>query len=67
MVQPYKPIYTVKEVADLLCTNRNAVYSMLNKGEIPYLLINGSRKVRGIDLERFINSHPVAEAGEVSA
>lgn len=62
MVQEYKPIYTVKEVAEVLCTNRNAVYVLLNNGELPYLLINGSRKVRGIDLEQFINGHPVCEA-----
>lgn len=64
MVQPYKPIYTVKEVAELLRTNRNAVYKILNCGDLPYLLINGSRKVRGTDLEKFINSYQTAEVGE---
>lgn len=62
MIQPYKPIYTVKEVAELLCTNRTAVYSLLNCGQLPYLIINGSRKVRGIDLENFINKYPTEVA-----
>lgn len=63
MVQPYKPIYTVKEVAELLCTNKNVVYAFLNSGRLPYLLINGSRKVRGTDLENFINKYPAELSG----
>lgn len=64
MVQPYKPIYTVKEVAELLCTNRNVIYDFQNRGRLPYLLINGSRKVRGTDLENFINKYPVEATGK---
>lgn len=60
MVQPYKPIYTVKEVAELLCTSKNVVYGFQNGGKLPYLLINGSRKIRGTDLENFINKYPAA-------
>lgn len=59
MVQPYKPLYTVEEVAELLGTSKSAVYDFLNFGLIPYLIIRGnkfstSKRVRGSDLEKFI-------------
>lgn len=60
MVEPYKPIYTVKETAKVLQTNANTVYDLMNKGELPYLIL-GSRKVRGSDLERFIEKYPTGE------
>lgn len=56
-VATYKPIYTVTEVAALLQVNRNTVYNLMNKGQLPYLVL-GSRKVKGVDLERFINTYP---------
>lgn len=55
MVEPYKPLYTVKEVAAILLVNANTVYDLMNSGELPYLLL-GSKKVRGSDLEHFIES-----------
>lgn len=58
-VMEYKPIYTTKEAAEILATSRTAVGEMLRKGMIPYLRINGARKIRGSDLERFIETHPV--------
>ncbi|MCI8483468.1 MAG: helix-turn-helix domain-containing protein [Lachnospiraceae bacterium] len=57
MVKEYEPIYTVKEVAKVLKVNPNAVYEYMNTGKLPYLNM-GSRKVRGRDLERFINKFP---------
>lgn len=57
MVQPYKPLYTVREVAEVLMINLNSVYDLMNSGELPYLKL-GSRKVRGSDLEKFIESFP---------
>lgn len=61
-VMTFKPIYTVPEVASILQVNRNTVYNLMNKGELPYLVL-GSRKVKGVDLERFINTYPT-EGGE---
>lgn len=58
-VMNYKPIYTTKEVAEILQTSRTTVGEMLRRGIIPYLLINGARKIRGTDLERFIETYPV--------
>lgn len=58
-VMQYKPLYTTKEAAEVLATSRNAVYEMLKTGAIPYLRLNGSMKIRGTDLERFIETYPV--------
>ena len=58
-VMQYKPLYTTKEAAEVLATSRNAVYEMLKAGMIPYLRLNGSMKIRGTDLERFIETYPV--------
>ncbi|OYO76187.1 helix-turn-helix protein [Lachnotalea glycerini] len=57
MVEPYKPIYTAKEVSKMLHVSTNAVYEFMNNGQLPYLQL-GSKKVRGIDLENFINTYP---------
>ncbi len=57
MVRPYEPIYTVREIAKLLKVNPNTVYKYMNEGMLPYLNL-GNRKVRGKDLEEFINKFP---------
>lgn len=62
-VQTYKPLYTVKEVSKVLQVSINSVYDLMNKGKLPYLQI-GSKKVRGSDLERFIETYPVENTAE---
>lgn len=67
MVEPYKPLYTVKQAAQILLVNANAVYNLMNTGQLPYLILGsgaGSRKIRGSDLEKFIESHPIGEGRE---
>lgn len=59
-VAEYKPLYTAKEVAEILMVNPNTVYDMMNRGDLPYMKL-GQRKVKGSDLERFIESYPVAD------
>lgn len=59
MVKIYEPLYTVKEVAKILKTNTDAVYALINEGQLPCLLL-GSKKIRGSDLERFIEQYPVS-------
>lgn len=61
MIEPYKPLYTVKQVAAILMVSPDTVYRYINRGELPYVPI-GSKKIRGIDLEKFINSFPTGEA-----
>ena len=60
MVEPYKPIYTVKEAAGVLRVNPTKVYELISTKKLPSLLL-GQRKIRGSDLERFIMTYPVAE------
>lgn len=52
-VELYKPLYTVKQAAKILLMNPASVYELMNKGKLPYLQL-GSKKIRGSDLERFI-------------
>lgn len=56
-VQEYKPIYSAKEVSKILQISINTVYQLMNSGELPYLVL-GSKKIRGSDLERFIEKYP---------
>lgn len=70
MVEPYKPLYTAKQAAQaaqILLVNVGTVYDLMNTGQLPYLILgkgNGSRKVRGSDLERFIEKMKPEEPKE---
>jgi len=57
MVQQYKPLYTVVEAAKLLMVNKDFVNSEINKGHLPALNL-GRRKIRGSDLEKYIENYP---------
>lgn len=63
MVEPYKPLYTVKEVSKLLKVNTDSVYDLIKKRQLPALRL-GAMKIRGTDLERFIEKYPTGEVGE---
>ena len=63
-VQEYKPIYSAKEVSKILQVSINTVYQLMNQGKLPYLIL-GSKKIRGSDLERFIEMYP-AEKAEIN-
>lgn len=65
MVEPYKPLYTVKETGEVLKVNKGVVYDLIKSGELPHLVL-GSIKVRGTDLERFIQSYPIG-GGDTNA
>lgn len=60
MVEPYKPLYTIKQAAAVLLVSPNTVYRFINSGALPYVPI-GSKKIRGADLEKFISTFPVGE------
>lgn len=62
-VEPYKPLYTVKQVAKILLMNPASVYELMNRGQLPYLQL-GSKKIRGSDLERFIEGQSPLELGK---
>lgn len=64
MVESYKPLYTAKQAAQILLINVSTVYELMNTGQLPYLILgkgNGTRKIRGSDLERFIETQKPAE------
>ena len=64
MVEPYKPLYTAKQAAQILLINVSTVYELMNTGQLPYLILgkgNGTRKIRGRDLDRFIETQKPAE------
>lgn len=68
MVRPYEPLYTVKEAAKLLRVNPSYVYGLINSKKLPGLRL-GAIKIRGSDLEFFLEKHPVmvleeSEGGE---
>lgn len=66
MVEPYKPLYTVKEVAKILKIGINGTYDLIRSGQLKCLRL-GSLKVRGTDLEAYINNYPEIFPDEVEA
>lgn len=63
MVEPYKPIYTVKEVAGVLKVNPSKVYELIRAGKLICLRL-GQIKIRGSDLEQFIMTYPAEKIEE---
>lgn len=53
---PVEKLYTVQEVAEVLQTNPNYVYKLMNSGLLKYLVI-GRRKVRESTLNNFIKEY----------
>lgn len=64
MVEPYKPLYTVKEASKVLKVNTDSVYDLIKKRQLPALRL-GAMKIRGSDLERFIEKYPAGETAEL--
>lgn len=62
-VAVFQPIYTIAEASKLLRTNKNFVYDEIRRGNLPALKL-GSMKVRGADLEKYIQSYPTADLVE---
>ena len=56
----YEPLYTVKEAAKILKTTTGQVYRMMNDGDIPYLIL-GTKKIKGTDLKKFIETFPTED------
>lgn len=62
-VMQYQPLYRIPEAAKILKVNTNDVYSLINSGKLPYIHL-GSKKIKGKDLEMFINSYPAEKGGQ---
>ena len=52
----YIPLFTVKEVAEILHVNRNCVYDLIHNGLLPALKL-GSLKVRKDALDQFLERY----------
>lgn len=63
MVREYEPLYTVKETSKILRTNPSAVYELINRNKLPALRL-GMIKIRGSDLEKFIETFPTENMKE---
>lgn len=63
LVEPYKHLYTIKEAAEVLKVNKNQIYEFINSGRLDALKL-GSKKIRGADLEKFINQYPVEKISD---
>ena len=63
MVKAYEPLYTVKGAAKVLKVNVSAVYRLINTKQLVGLRL-GSVKVRGSDLERFLEQYPALNPEE---
>lgn len=63
MIRAYEPLYTVKEAAKLLRVNPQAVYRLINGKQLVALRL-GLIKIRGSDLERFIEQYQAYEPEE---
>lgn len=59
----YKPLYKVAEVSKILLINTSAVYKLIKSGELPAIKL-GEMKVRGRDLESFIDNYPAYKVDE---
>lgn len=66
MVEPYKPLYTVKEVSEILKVNVSTVYQLIKSKQLPPIKL-GAVKIRGADLENFINNYPTGVGKEETA
>jgi excisionase family DNA binding protein len=60
----YKPLYTVKEAAKLLCTGTGMVYKLIKSGDLPAIKL-GELKIRGKELEQFIDNCPTVTNGDL--
>jgi len=62
-VMEYQPLYTVPAVAKIMRVTNNFVYEKINSGELPALRL-GSLKIRGSDLEKYIEGQEPVSRGE---
>jgi len=48
---------TPEEVADALSVSRHTIYRLIERGDIPTVRIGRLRRVRKVDLERWMEEH----------
>jgi excisionase family DNA binding protein len=60
----YKALYRVCEVAEILQTNVSSVYELIKTNQLPAIKL-GAIKVKGKDLEAFIDDYPTCSHEEI--
>ena len=56
-------LYRPDEAADALGVSRSKVYELMNRGEIPWLLLGRARRVPVEELQQLIRTRVVERAG----
>lgn len=70
MCYQYQALYTVREATKVLRTGERYVRQLIRSGELPAIRLGsgGYLRIRGIDLERYINGmETVRDVGEAEA
>jgi len=57
-------LYTLQEVSEILSVDRTTLYRWMNAGDLPYVQLNGSRRIKEDDLDAFIEGHRCTGASE---
>lgn len=55
-------LMTVKELRTLLKLSQPSIYRLMERGELPYVRLGKSRRVKREDVARFIERNTVARA-----
>jgi excisionase family DNA binding protein len=55
---PGDGLLTAVEVARLLRISRSAVYKLMQRGDLPSLLVGRLRRIRARDVERYLRGRP---------
>jgi len=53
-------LYRVGEVAALLSLSKSKVYELIRSGALRSIRIDGCRRIRGVDLQTFVDERCVA-------
>ncbi len=51
---PEPVLLTIRETVERTTLSRRTIYSLIQSGALPSVKIGGARRVREVDLERFI-------------
>jgi len=55
-------LHPVTKVAQFLSLSRSKVYAMMDAGELPYVKLGKSRRVRWADVQRLVEENTISRA-----
>ncbi|MEX0677435.1 MAG: helix-turn-helix domain-containing protein [Pirellulales bacterium] len=59
---PASQLVRVTEVARHLSLSRSKIYQMMDRGELPYVKLGKSRRVRWPDVERLVEQNTISRS-----